>query len=156
MSVCDATCRRLGLDPTAVPANPANDIDLVEKAFIGRVVRVVGGDTNARWVAGRNVLDPFGHQPHAVMQDEKPWRIGRLAPHIDQDRIPIIQCGHHAVPSDAQDPEVFWVGLQLIFNPGQPEMVEFAGLLILGMDDRSPTRRSLRLYARNADEGRVR
>jgi hypothetical protein len=37
------------------------------------------------------MLDPFGHQSHAVVQYEQTWRIGRLPAHIDQDRIAIIQ-----------------------------------------------------------------
>lgn len=76
MSVCGALWRRACSDLAAVPANPADNVDLVQKTFIGGVVGVVGCDPDARRVAGWNMLDPFGHQPHAIMQNEKAWRIG--------------------------------------------------------------------------------
>ncbi len=52
------------------------------------------------------MLEPLGHQPHAVVQHEDAGGCGRPPCRIDQDDVAILQCWHHAVSDDMHDPEI--------------------------------------------------
>lgn len=103
--------RRAGTAPRSSylprePADAADDADLVGRALVGRVERVVRDHPHGRRVAVGDVLEALGHQAHAVIEDEDAGGAGELARHVDQHCIPVVQGGHHAVAFDMHDPEL--------------------------------------------------
>jgi hypothetical protein len=88
------------------PADPANDPDFVNRPFIGAVERVVGQNADLGRRAVGHMLQTFGDEPHAVMQDEDPRRAGALQAEVEQDGIAVFQGWQHAVAFNMQDPQV--------------------------------------------------
>lgn len=71
----------------------------------GAVEPVVGYNAHGRRIAVRDVLETLGHEAHAVVEDEDPWRVRSAARHIHEDRIAVEQRGRHAVsPVSAHGP----------------------------------------------------
>jgi len=75
------------------PADAADDADLVGRALVGGIERVVGDNPHGRRVAVGDVLEALGHQAHAVVEDEDAWGAGELARHVDQNGIAVLQRG---------------------------------------------------------------
>ncbi len=88
------------------PADAADDADFVGRALVGGVERVVRDHPHGWRVAVGDVLEALGHQAHPVVEDEDAGGAGELARHVDEDGIPVVQGGHHAVAFDMHDPEL--------------------------------------------------
>lgn len=88
------------------PADAADDADLVGRALVGGVERVVGYHPHGRRVAVGDVLEALGDQAHPVVENEDAGRAGELARHVDKHGITVLQGGHHAVAFDMHDPEL--------------------------------------------------
>src|SRR5690606_6373582 len=56
------------------PADSPDDPDFFGRALIGAVERVVGDDAHPRRLRVRDMLQPLGHQTHAVEQHEDAGR----------------------------------------------------------------------------------
>lgn len=88
------------------PAYAADDTDLVCRALVGGVERVVGDHPHRRRVAVGYVFEALGGQAHAVVENEDAGRAGELARHVNQHGVAVLQRGEHAVAFDMHDPEL--------------------------------------------------
>ena len=138
------------------PTDAANDVDLVGRSLVGAVEAVVRDDAHRWRVAVRDVLEPLGHQPHAVVQHEDAGRVRRAARHVDEHRVAVEQRGRHAVALDMHDAQLRRAGLQAVADPGAAEVVGAAGGVVLFQDHGAAAHRRARARMRDRDEGLVR
>ena len=89
-------------------------MDLVRRSLVGAVEAVVRDDAYRGRVAVRDVLEPLGHQPHPVVQNEDAGRVRRAARHVDKHRVAVEQRGRHAVAFHMHDPQLGGAVLDLL------------------------------------------
>ena len=86
------------------PPDAPDDVDLVAGPLVGAVLVVVGDNSHARWITHLDELQPLGHEPHAVMQNNKDaWRVWAALCHVDQDDVAILQRRDHAAGLNGHD-----------------------------------------------------
>lgn len=144
------------------PTDAADDVDLVGRSLVGAVEAVVRDDAHGGRVAVRNVLEPLGHQSHAVVQHEDPRRVWRAARHVNEYRVAVEQRWRHAITLDMHDPQLGWAGLQAVPDPGPAEVVGAAGGIVVFLDHSAAAHRRAgagvrdryECFVRVLDEGR--
>ena len=109
-------------------------MDLVGRSLVGAVEPVVRDDAYRGRVAVRDVLEPLGHQPHAVVEDEDAGRVWRAPRHVDQHRVAVEQRGRHAVAFHMHDPQLRGACSQAVPDPGAAEMVGAVGRVLVLLD----------------------
>ena len=69
------------------PHHPADDRGFIIPAFVGRVFRVIGDDTQAGLGAAGDMLEGFGHQAKTVKQHKNTRRRGHLTQGVNDDPV---------------------------------------------------------------------
>ena len=131
-------------------------MDLVGGSLIGAVEAVVRDDAHGGRIAVRDVLEPLGHQPHAVVQHKDPRRVRRAAGHVHQHRVAVEQRRRHAVALDMHDPQLGGTGLQAVADPGAAKMVGAVGRVLMLLDHGAAAHRRPRARMCDGNECLVR
>ena len=105
--------RRLA-HPGEAPQHLADDMDLVERAGIGRVVGVGREDAELRRAGLAGELDALDHEAVAVPQHEELAGRGDAARGVDEEAVAVAELGLHRGAAHAQDADRVGLGVALV------------------------------------------